>query len=66
MDKQTKEEKKLMIIFGIVLMILGPAWAVTSADSIAMIAFIPLPGWLPGVAGALAGIYALITGIRIK
>ena len=65
-EKQKKEDKKVLIVFGIVLLILGPIWAVMSADAITLIAFIPLPGWLPGVAGTLVGLYLLITGIRMK
>lgn len=65
-EKQEKEHKKALIVFGILLLILGPIWAVASVDSIALIAFIPLPGWVPGVAGTLVGIYSLIEGIRTK
>ena len=65
-EKQKKEERKGLIIAGIVLILLGICVAVMYADSWWMIAFIPIPGWVYGLGASAVGLYMLITGIRDK
>lgn len=67
MDKkknEEKEEKQLLIVFGIILIILGIYLGFTADGGFKLIAFLPIPNWLYSFGCAGFGLYMLITGIK--
>ena len=64
--KEKKEENKLLIVFGILLIILGIYLFLTADGGFKLIAFIPIPNWAYALGAAGVGVYALFTGLTDK